>query len=52
MIRIIFCCFRMSPENLEMLHSWIGPKIKKVTKKMRELDDVAVMLEFPSEGAV
>ena len=28
-----FDCFRMSPENLL---SWIGPKIKKVTTKMRE----------------
>ena len=27
----------MSPENFEMLLSWIGPKIKKVTTKMREL---------------
>ena len=26
----------MSPENFEMLLSWIGPKIKKVTTKMRE----------------
>ena len=31
-----FRCFRMSPENFEMLLSWIGPKIKKVTTKMRE----------------
>ena len=26
----------MSPENVETLLSWIGPKIKKVTKKMCE----------------
>ena len=26
----------MSPENFEMLLSWIGPKIKKVTTKMHE----------------
>ena len=26
----------MPPENFEMLLSWIGPKIKKVTTKMRE----------------
>ena len=31
-----FRCFRMSPENFEMLLSWIRPKIKKVTTKMRE----------------
>ena len=31
-----FRCFCMSPENFEMLLSWIGPKIKKVTTKMRE----------------
>ena len=30
-----FHCFRMSPENFEILLSWIGPKIKKVTTKMR-----------------
>ena len=30
----------MSPENFEMLLSWIGPKIKKVTTKMRELISV------------
>ena len=32
----LFRCFRMSPGNFEMLLSWIGPKIKKVTTKMRE----------------
>ena len=26
----------MSPENFEILLTWIGPKIKKVTTKMRE----------------
>ena len=31
-----FRCFRMSPENFEMLLSGIGPKIKKVTTKIRE----------------
>ena len=37
MIRIFFfCCFRISPENFEMLLSWTGPKIKKVTTKMHE----------------
>ena len=30
----------MSPENFEMLLSWIGSKIKKVTTKMRELISV------------
>ena len=31
-----FRCFRMSPENFEMLLSWIGPKVTEVTKKMCE----------------
>ena len=31
-----FLCSRMSPENFEMLLSWTGSKIKKVTTKMRE----------------
>ena len=28
--------FRISPENFEILLSWTGPKIKKVTTKMHE----------------
>ena len=37
MMRIFFfCCFHMLPENSEILLSWIGPKIKKATTKMRE----------------
>ena len=31
-----FRCFRMSLGNFEMLLSWIGPKINKVTTKIRE----------------